>query len=103
MADSGVELSVPFTIRDRFSVLNDGVVKRAPLRRLYGSRIRNNTVFGWGGAPQASGALLIDMLPDFGDHNGAFAHCRGHALDRPSPHVADSKNAGVRCRERRSR
>ena len=50
-----------------------------------------------------SGRLLIDVLPDLGDHNGAFAHCRGHPLDRPGPYVADSKNAGVGCRERRSR
>jgi hypothetical protein len=50
-----------------------------------------------------SGGRLIDVLPDLGDHNGAFAHRGGHPLDRPGAYVADSKNAGVGCRERRSR
>jgi hypothetical protein len=50
-----------------------------------------------------SGSPLIDVLPDLGDHYGAFAHRRGYPLDRPSPHVPDSKNAGVGRRKRRSR
>jgi len=54
-------------------------------------------------ALRVSVGRLIDVLPDLGDHNGAFAHCRGHPLDRPGAYVADSKNAGVGCRERRSR
>src|SRR6516225_2401442 len=51
----------------------------------------------------ASGDILLDVFPDLGDHDGAFAHRRGHPLYRPRPHVADSKNARVGSRKRRSR
>jgi hypothetical protein len=50
-----------------------------------------------------SGRPLIDVLPDLGDHNGAFAHGRGYSFDRPRPYVADGENSGVGCSERRSR
>jgi hypothetical protein len=37
----------------------------------------------------ASGRVLFDVFPDLGDHDGAFAHRRGHPLYRSRPHVAE--------------